>query len=385
MSVLYSGTVTAGTDATATQYNNLRKDVASFGGDYAATTGSANAYVLAVDAQVVAYLEGQRFRFKANFTNTGAATINVNAIGAKSIVKTNGNALQSGDIGSGLVCEVVYDGTNMQLVSTLGITKLSQDSKEIYAEDAGGTDAYAITLTPSPVSYYDGQVFSFKANTANTGTATLNVNAIGAKNIYKNGDMTLATGDIKANQQVTVIYNESLAAAAGGFQMQSPPALTNKITTINADVTVNTTTTETDLVSVTVSANTLGTGNAIRGRLYLKLLNGATDPATPTFRLKYGATTITSIGANLTSGDGNASGYLDFLIIGAGTTSSQEGSMTCFTSIGGRAAVDYFFSGEGTAAEDNTADKTLAISVQWDTSNAGNTVTMAHAVIEKII
>src|SRR5574343_62524 len=49
-----------------------------------------------------------------------------------------------------------------------------------YAADAGGTDAYAITVTPAPTAYVTGQVFRFKANTANTVTATLNVNSLGA-------------------------------------------------------------------------------------------------------------------------------------------------------------------------------------------------------------
>lgn len=76
-----------------------------------------------------------------------------------------------------------------------------------YAADAGGTDAYAITITPAITAYAAGQIFTFKANTANTGPATLNVSALGAKNIKKNYNEDLITGDIVANQIVTVIYD----------------------------------------------------------------------------------------------------------------------------------------------------------------------------------
>jgi hypothetical protein len=76
-----------------------------------------------------------------------------------------------------------------------------------YAADAGSTDAYAITLSPVPSAYYTGMVVNFKANTANTTTASLNVNGLGAKTIKKNVDSDLVTGDILAGQFCTVIYD----------------------------------------------------------------------------------------------------------------------------------------------------------------------------------
>lgn len=75
-----------------------------------------------------------------------------------------------------------------------------------YAVDSVGTDSYAITVT-GLTSYVAGQTFKFKAGTANTGACTLNVNSLGAKSIYKDVSSELATGDILANQIVTVIYD----------------------------------------------------------------------------------------------------------------------------------------------------------------------------------
>lgn len=87
--------------------------------------------------------------------------------------------------------------------------------------DAGSTDAYACSLTPSLSSYVIGQVFWFKAATANTGAATINLSALGAKTIKKvAGGVTtdLATGDIRANQWVAGVYdgtNVQMLSAGG--------------------------------------------------------------------------------------------------------------------------------------------------------------------------
>lgn len=63
------------------------------------------------------YVAGQRFSFVAAGTNTSAATLNINSIGAKSITKFGTTALIAGDIISGMVCQVVYDGTQFQLLN----------------------------------------------------------------------------------------------------------------------------------------------------------------------------------------------------------------------------------------------------------------------------
>ena len=64
-----------------------------------------------------AYATGQRFFFVAPATNTGACTLNINSIGIKSITKLGTTALVSGDITSGAIIQVVYDGTEFQLLN----------------------------------------------------------------------------------------------------------------------------------------------------------------------------------------------------------------------------------------------------------------------------
>lgn len=89
-----------------------------------------------------------------------------------------------------------------------------------YAVDSVGTDSYAITPSPAITAYAAGQVFTFKAGTANTGACSLNVSGLGAKTIKKEVSSDLATGDILQNQIVMVEYdgtNMQLVSVVSGI------------------------------------------------------------------------------------------------------------------------------------------------------------------------
>jgi hypothetical protein len=60
---------------------------------------------------------GQTFRFVAAATNTGAVTLNINSIGAKAITKNGTTALTANDILINAVIEVIYDGTQFQILN----------------------------------------------------------------------------------------------------------------------------------------------------------------------------------------------------------------------------------------------------------------------------
>lgn len=79
--------------------------------------GSANAYTLTYSPAPTALVTGQTYSFIANFSTTGAATLNVNGIGAKAITKIGTAALASGDIISGMAVSLRYDGTQFQLLN----------------------------------------------------------------------------------------------------------------------------------------------------------------------------------------------------------------------------------------------------------------------------
>lgn len=80
----------------------------------ASSGGSSNAYTYTSPSghAFTALVTGSRITFKANHTNTGAATLAVDGLTATAIRKTNGaTALAAGDLVSGQIYDVVYDGT----------------------------------------------------------------------------------------------------------------------------------------------------------------------------------------------------------------------------------------------------------------------------------
>lgn len=82
---------------------------------YAVATGAASAYAVTYSPAVSAYVVGLVIQFKANHTNTGATTVDVNGLGAKTIQR-NGSALTASSITSGAYVKAIYDGTQFQLI-----------------------------------------------------------------------------------------------------------------------------------------------------------------------------------------------------------------------------------------------------------------------------
>jgi hypothetical protein len=124
------------------------------------------------------------------------------------------------DTGEGVVeratnAEVVAGTDTTRYAAPDDIAKVVQSGGYVYAADAEASDTYVISMTPTLAAYTTGMEVNFKANTANTGAATLNIDSLGAKTIVKRGASTLADNDIKAGQIVTVVYDGT------NFQMQS--------------------------------------------------------------------------------------------------------------------------------------------------------------------
>lgn len=83
-----------------------------------------------------------------------------------------------------------------------------QDGSFIYVGTVGGT-ADVITLTPSPAitAYVAGQTFRFISSGANTTAVTVNVSAVGAKAVTKEGATALVASDIPSGAIVDITYD----------------------------------------------------------------------------------------------------------------------------------------------------------------------------------
>ena len=276
-----------------------------------------------------------------------------------------------------------------------------------YVADTGAANAYVALLSPALASYTAGVLVQFKAANANTTASTLNVNGLGVKTIKKlDGATDLVANDIKAGQIVTVEYDGT------NFQMLNPVAnapllptgdgsgLTNlptgKINSTYTDVVIASSTTETTLVTQSITGGILSTNNAIRSRLYFTALNVSGTSNSVTFRLKYGATTLISkaLSTNGTFGAAtNYSGFIDILLLATGATGTQEGMMMVNfspnTGIGNAAGTPTGIAASistsvGTSTEDSTAAKTFAVTAQFSNNGASDNLTMTQGIIEKV-
>jgi hypothetical protein len=91
-----------------------------------ATAGAANTYTVTTNATWTAYADGQSLVVQVNATNTGAATLNVDSLGAKAIkkyTKAGVAAVDADDLQAAGVYPVAYDATGEYFVlvgQTLG-------------------------------------------------------------------------------------------------------------------------------------------------------------------------------------------------------------------------------------------------------------------------
>lgn len=313
----------------------------------------------------------------ASTTTLGGVKLSTNPVSATSpiVVGDNDTRVPTQSENDALVGNNIdiAVGSGNKYVTQTGLQKNS----EKYAADAGASDTYAITLSPVPTSYATGMQVIFKANTVNTGAATLNVNSLGAKTIVKNVSTTLEDGDIQASQICTVVYDGT------NFVLQNPTQRTGFLAS-GAPGTVTTNATAT-VLTYTLPANTLQTNKGVRIRISIigtitTTNNGAT------YTISYGGTTIGFTGYQGGTGTPTvtANVVLDLVLMGAGTTNSQRSNgllRSTITSGSGGSAVG----GDaqiGSAAVDSTVNQDIVVSC---TAGANATGQFIDYLIQKII
>lgn len=157
------------------------------------TSGTANSYVLTFVQGPTAYYKGQVFRFWCHADNTGAATLNINSLGAKSILSTQGETLTAGQLRAGKVVQVVYNSTSFELLDV---------------------PANNPKFTGTLVANNTNVTGTFGANNASL-TGTLSANTVSANTVKitdSTPKITLSQTDSLFGAAITVDGNESTAA-----------------------------------------------------------------------------------------------------------------------------------------------------------------------------
>jgi len=211
---------TAKTDAATV--NQIQSNGPAF---QATDTGTANAYVIALSPAITAYAAGQRITFKAAAASTTASTLNVNTLGTKAIKKQNDQDIASGDIESGSIVTVVYDGTSFQMTSQLASTpttspggsdtQVQYNSSSAFAGSANFTFDGTSATVANPLYLPDGAVSApALSNTGDTDTGiyfpAANSIAVATQGVQRmlfdaNGHMTMPTQPcVLANNAATI-------------------------------------------------------------------------------------------------------------------------------------------------------------------------------------
>lgn len=133
-----SGTLSMGTNKISNlAAGTLRNDAAQVAqiqdGDFiwlGTTAGTATAQTASATPAITAYKAGQKFRFISGFATSAAVTLNVNSLGAKSIVDAHtGEGLNTVlAFNTSDIVEVIYDGTFFKWNSGTTIARFSADS-----------------------------------------------------------------------------------------------------------------------------------------------------------------------------------------------------------------------------------------------------------------
>jgi len=108
--------------------------------NYIQTAGSSNAYTAAFSPARTTYTTGEVVAIKANFSNTGSATISFNGLSAKTIKDNSGATLGTNAILSGGIYLLAYDGTDMLIQNPSGSSLSAASQADM--EAASSTSVY---------------------------------------------------------------------------------------------------------------------------------------------------------------------------------------------------------------------------------------------------
>ncbi len=239
-------------DATGRDHPIAAGQVQDQGPVYAADSGTANTYAVTLAPAVTAYTAGLKVSVKIANANTGASTLNVNALGAKSIKKFGSSALSGGELAVGTIAELTYDGTNFQLDAWAGTNAPLLD------EDDMASDSAVSAASQQSIATYvkaDAHTLTNKTLTSPIIGEVLSSSGAGTMSVPDATDTFVgkATTDTLTNKTLTAPIIGEILSSSGAGTISVPNA---------TDTLVGKATTDT-LTNKTISAGSNTLDNAL--------------------------------------------------------------------------------------------------------------------------
>lgn len=214
-------------------------------GVYVATVGgTADAITLTPSPAITAYAAGQEFWFIASGANTTATTVTISGIGggAKAVTKNGTTALVAGDIASGALTGIRYDGTRFQLVGpglasfalTGAVTSsgLTMNTARLLGRTTASAGAIEEMTVGASLTLSAGSLSGTAASTSQEGVAELLTQA-------EYDAATDTTRVPTANLTRIVIAAEQATTSGTAIDFTGIPAGTRRITVMLAGVSTN--------------------------------------------------------------------------------------------------------------------------------------------------
>lgn len=193
-------------------------------GVYVGTVGgTADAITLTPSPAITAYATGQKFVFMAGGTSTGAVTVAISGLATKAI-QASGSALAGGEIVSGKLYGIRYDGTQFQLecisVTPFIATLLNDPDASTARTTLGAAAAFPsgtkmlFQQTSAPTGWtkdttHNNKALRIVSGTVGSGGATAFTSVFGSGK--STGSYTLQVADIPA-------HTHDVTAIPGGSQ-----------------------------------------------------------------------------------------------------------------------------------------------------------------------
>lgn len=316
------GTGTARTDGTAVA--QVQDSALIWGGTGG---GTVDAITISTTPATAAHTTGAGFYFLSSGANTGAVTLNPNGIGAKSVTKNGATALAAGDIPSGAIVRVVYDGTRYQLMNVSFATIEAQVAAIV---NGGLLEINIFTSSGTLTKHADADYWIVVGAGGGGAGGGAEITTAGQVS-FGNGGGSGGSGTYRIS---TIPASATITIGGGGSGVSGASGGNGVASSIVGS-------------GVNISFNG-GTGGAVRGAAAPPIVgaiatNGSISPTTGGTLITFSTGNASSFGVALSatvahSGSGNAT---SFGPVGTGRSSSAGGNAaTANTGCGGGGALN---------------------------------------------